>query len=272
MALTERGYVPHYTTDTVAQDVTSYTAADQATWRTLLHRQRALLVDRACAAHRSGLEHLGIDRAPTIPDFAALSDRLAARTGWTLVGVRGLLPDDVFFDHLAHRRFPATTWIRPVDRLDYLPEPDLFHDLFGHVPLLCDRSYADAVAAYGRAATEVYSARPNALPYLARLYWHTVEFGLLRTDQGPRIYGAGVLSSAGESVHCLDSAVPQRRPFDVRTALRTPYRIDAYQPTYFVIDSFDALVDALAHGPALAGPDVGADLDPLRAEAAPSNA
>lgn len=226
---------------TLPQPVDRYSAQDQKTWALLLARQRALLPGRACAEFLAGLDAIGLPET-RIPEFAELNRRLAAATGWQLVAVHGLIPDEMFFRHLAQRRFPVTWWIREAEQLDYLPEPDLFHDLFGHVPLLMNPIYADYLQAYGRGGL---AARGSAgLTMLARLYWYTVEFGLITTPQGLRIYGAGIVSSRSESVYCLDSVLPNRIGFDLRRIMRTRYRIDTFQSTYFVIDNLQQLFDA----------------------------
>ena len=190
-----------------------------------------------------GLDKLGVD-ADRVPDFERLNQRLGAATGWRIVAVPGLIPDDVFFEHLANRRFPVTWWLREPHQLDYLQEPDVFHDLFGHVPLLIDPVFADYLQAYGKGGMKAKDL--GYLTQLARLYWYTVEFGLIRTAEGMRIYGAGILSSKSESVYCLDSASPNRVGFGLQRLMRTRYRIDTFQKTYFVIDSFQQLFDATA--------------------------
>ena len=222
----------------VPQEPERYTAADHATWRTLFDRQTELLRGRVVPEYYAGLEALGITDAG-IPDFAEMNDVLARATGWRVVAVPGLVPDAVFFAHLAARRFPAGYWIRSPDQLDYIEEPDVFHDVFGHVPLLMQPSYADYIAAYGRAGL-AYAGQP-ALANLARLYWYTVEFGLMRTGEGLRIFGAGILSSAGELVYALESARPLRVAFDCERVLRTRYEIDHYQDIYFVLSGYDDL-------------------------------
>ncbi len=226
---------------TIAQPRDRYTAVDHATWRTLFHRQEALLPGRACEEFLAGMRGLGAS-ADAIPDFERLSDTLEKATGWRIAAVPGLVPDDVFFRHLAARRFPVTWWIRKPEQMDYLQEPDVFHDLFGHVPLLMNPVFADYMQAYGEGGLK--AQRLGDLPHLARLYWYTVEFGLIRTASGLRIYGAGILSSKSESVYCLDSASPNRIAFDLFRVMRTRYRIDTFQKTYFVIDSFRQLFDA----------------------------
>ncbi len=223
---------------TVPQDATDYGPEEQAVWRLLLERQTRLARRHACAEFLDGLETLGV--GDTIPDFAAVSARLEARTGWRVVGVPGLIPDAAFYDHLAHRRFPVTVWIRTRAELDYLVEPDLFHDFFGHVPLLAHRVFADYIQLYGRRGIE---AGP-AMGRLARLYWYTVEFGLIRTPHGLKAFGAGILSSAAEVEHALLSREVERLPFDAATVMQRPYEIDRLQNTYFVLDDFRQLFDA----------------------------
>jgi phenylalanine-4-hydroxylase len=241
--MTDKGSVPVYTTAVVEQPWDSYTEQDHATWRTLFQRQRELLVGRACDEFLASQDAMGMTEA-AIPKFAELNERLQAATGWTLVGVEGLLPELTFFEHLANRRFPVTWWIRRPEQLDYLSEPDLFHDLFGHVPLLMNPVFADYMEAYGKGGVKAHAIGPDALAQLTRLYWYTVEFGLIDTKDGLRIYGSGIVSSKGESIHCLDSAACNRIGFDLERVMRTRYRIDTFQKTYFVIDSFQQLFDA----------------------------
>jgi phenylalanine-4-hydroxylase len=240
---TDRGYVPVYATGIVEQPWDRYSASEHAVWDTLFRRQRDLLPGRACKEFLAGVERFGLGDGG-IPKFADLNRVLAKATGWELVGVEGLLPDEVFFDHLAHRRFPVTWWIRKPDQLDYLSEPDLFHDMFGHVPLLLNPVFADYMQAYGRGGMKAFALGPEALVNLTRLSWYTVEFGLNNTGAGMRIYGAGIVSSKGESIYSLDSPAPNRIGFNLERVMSTRYRIDTYQQTYFVIDSFEQLFDA----------------------------
>ena len=226
---------------TIDQPLTHYNSDDHAVWRDLFRRQSALLPGRACREFLDGLEDLGV-AADGIPEFERLSDVLDRRTGWRIVAVPGLVPDEVFFDHLAHRRFPVTWWIRRREQMDYLQEPDVFHDIYGHVPMLMNPVFGDYMAAYGRGGLK--ALRLDALPYLARLYWYTVEFGLIRTADGLRIYGSGIVSSKGESVYCLEDRRPNRIAFDLERIMRTLYRIDDFQESYFVLDSFEQLFDA----------------------------
>ncbi|GCL65010.1 phenylalanine 4-monooxygenase [Pseudaquabacterium pictum] len=225
---------------TIDQDWAAYTPAQHATWKTLFERQTKLLPGRACDAFVQGMAALPIG-ADEIPDFRRLSDALMRRTGWQVVAVPGLVPDAVFFEHLANRRFPAGQFIRAPHQLDYLEEPDVFHDVFGHVPLLMHPAMADFIQAYGEGGLR--AQRLGVLDMLARVYWYTVEFGLVRQADGLRIYGAGIASSATESRFCLDDPSPNRLGFDVARVMRTHYRIDDFQETYFVIDSLDALLD-----------------------------
>src|SRR5471030_2631477 len=197
---------------TIPQDWNRYTPAEHAVWDTLFARQTAMLEGRVTSAFRRGLDVLRLSRAG-IPDFVELSQRLEALTGWRVVAVPGLVPDAVFFEHLAHRRFVAGRFIRRPDQIDYLEEPDVFHDVFGHVPLLSDPVFADYMQAYGEGGLR--AVRLGAIERLARLYWHTVEFGLIRSDEGLRIYGAGIVSSHGESRYALESAKPPRIAFDL---------------------------------------------------------
>ncbi len=241
--MTDKGYVPVYTTAVIEQPWDRYTATEHEVWATLFARQQQLLVGRASGEFLRTQQAMGMT-ADRIPKFDDLNRMLRAATGWELIGVEGLLPELTFFEHLANRRFPVTWWIRKPEQLDYLAEPDLFHDLFGHVPLLMNPVFADYMQAYGAGGVKAHAVGPEALVNLTRLYWYTVEFGLIREAGGLRIYGAGILSSKGESIHCLESAAPNRIGFDLERIMRTRYRIDSYQKTYFVIDSYEQLMDA----------------------------
>ena len=224
---------------TIAQNWDRYTAEEHATWDTLFARQAKLLPGRASHAWLKGLAVLRLDK-PGIPDFAELSERLMKLTGWQVVAVPGLVPDDVFFDHMANRRFVAGNFIRRPDQLDYLEEPDVFHDVFGHVPMLADPVFADYLEAYGRGGQRALGM--DALKYLGRLYWYTVEFGLIAEPEGLRIYGSGIVSSFSESRFALDDPSPNRIKLDLARVMRTEYRIDDFQQNYFVIPSFDELL------------------------------
>jgi len=226
---------------TIDQGWDAYTAVEHGVWDTLYERQAALLPGRAADPFLKGLEALDLHRGG-IPDFARINPELKRLTGWTVVAVPGLVPDDVFFDHLANRRFPAGQFIRKADQLDYLQEPDIFHDVFGHVPMLTDPTFADYMEAYGKGGQRALGL--GQLHNLARLYWYTVEFGLIDTPAGTRIYGAGIVSSHAESIFALDDPSPNRLGFDLERVMRTPYRIDDFQQVYFVIPSLQALLDA----------------------------
>jgi phenylalanine-4-hydroxylase len=225
---------------TIDQGWARYTQAEHQVWITLYERQTALLPGRACDPFLKGLDALDLHRTG-IPDFARINEELMRLTGWTVVAVPGLVPDEVFFDHLANRRFPAGQFIRKPQELDYLQEPDIFHDVFGHVPMLTDPVFADYMAAYGKGGQRAMAL--GRLANLARLYWYTVEFGLMETAQGLRIYGAGIVSSRAESVFALDDASPNRLGFDLERVMRTPYRIDDFQQVYFVIPGLQTLLD-----------------------------
>lgn len=242
---------------TVAQRTADYSPAEQARWLRLVERQLALLPGRACHEFIDAVKALDMRRG--IPDFAAVNVALKAATNWQLVGVPGLLPDDVFFTHLANRRFPVTVWLREESEFDYIVEPDIFHDFFGHVPMLFTPIYADHLEAYGHGALK--AKRLGGLDWLARLYWYTIEFGLIREDGQIKAYGAGVLSSPKELLYALESTVPQRLPFDVMTSMRTAFLIDDVQTTYFVLESLQQLRDDTA-------PDFTPYYATLRAESA----
>lgn len=225
----------------IEQNWNGYTADEHAVWDFLYQRQRDLLKDRADPAMLRGLETLNLNRGG-IPNFAVINVELKSRTGFEVVAVPGLVPDEVFFNHLANRRFPAGQFIRTRAQLDYLQEPDIFHDVFGHVPLLTDPVFANYMEAYGKGGLR--AMKFGRLKNLATLYWYTVEFGLIETAQGIRIYGAGISSSKDESIFALDDPSPNRLRFDLERVMRTRYRIDDFQQTYFVIRSYDQLFRA----------------------------
>jgi phenylalanine-4-hydroxylase len=230
---------PHRADWTIDQGWEDYTAADHAVWRTLYGRQAGLLPGRACREYLAGMEALPIG-AEQIPDFRRLSDILMRRTGWQVVAVPGLLPPEVFFDHLANRRFPAGQFIRRPDQLDYIEEPDVFHDVFGHVPMLMHPVLADYLQAYGNGGLR--AQRLGVLEQLSRVYWFTVEFGLVAQESGLRIYGAGIVSSFAETQFALEDRSPNRLKFKLSRVMQTRYRIDDFQESYFVLDSLDDLL------------------------------
>ena len=226
---------------TVDQGWNGYTAAEHRTWVTLYERQVELLPGRACDPFLRGLEALDL-HGDGIPDFRRVNAELRRLTGWSVVAVPGLVPDAVFFDHLVNRRFPAGRFIRRPDQLDYLQEPDVFHDVFGHVPMLTDPVFADYMQAYGEGGLRAQGL--GHLTHLARLYWYTVEFGLVQSAAGLRIYGAGIVSSHAETRFALEDPSPNRLTFDLERVMRTLYRIDDFQQVYFVIPSLEALLEA----------------------------
>jgi phenylalanine-4-hydroxylase len=198
----------------VPQNYDAYTADEHAIWRTLFQRQVGLMNEHAAPEFMAGLRLLGVD-GHSIPVLEEASERLQRLTGFEVIGVPGLIPEADFFAHLAERRFPVTVWMRRRDELDYLVEPDLFLDFFGHLPML------------------------------ARLYWYTVEFGLVTTSRGLRAYGAGILSSSGETIYATRATGPARIAFDLERVLRTNYLIDSYQKTYFVLNDIEDLFDSV---------------------------
>jgi len=226
----------------VEQPWSGYTPEQHALYRRLYERQAALVPYLACAEFNHALGAL--DAATGIPRFDQVSQRLRRATGWEIVPVPGLVPDEVFFEHLAHKRFPVTVWLRKPEEFDYIVEPDVFHDFFGHVPLLFDPVYADHMCEYGKGGLK--ALRLDGLKYLARLYWYTIEFGLIKSDAGVRAYGAGLLSSGGELAYSVQSDKPARRPFELMTVMASDYHIDSYQDQYFVIDSFGHLMQETA--------------------------
>ena len=222
----------------IEQDWSAYSAEEHALYRRLFERQSKLVPRHACPDWIEAIAAL--DCAGGIPDFRDISAKLRKQTGWELVAVPGLIPDEAFFTHLAQRRFPVTVWLRRPEEFDYIAEPDVFHDFFGHVPLLFDGIYADHLHEYGKGGLK--AMRLNAVTFLARLYWYTIEFGLVRTKAGVRAYGAGLLSSGGELAYCVEDPRPQRLAFNLERIMRTAYQIDRYQERYFVIDSFEQLL------------------------------
>ena len=227
---------------TVVQAWERYAPEEHAIWATLYRRQIDLIDRYAAPEVLAGVSALGAS-ATQIPRFEDANRVLLEATGWRIVAVPGLIPEPVFFDHLAHRRFPVTVWIRRREELDYLVEPDVFHDFFGHAPLLMNPVFARFMQAYGEAGAKALST-PGGLTMLARLYWYMVEFGLIRTATGLRVYGAGILSSKGETVYSIESPEPRRVAFELLRVMRTEYRIDDFQRIYFVLDSFEQLFDA----------------------------
>jgi phenylalanine-4-hydroxylase len=227
---------------TCAQNWSAYTDADHHTYRRLYERQSSLLDGLACDAFIAALPLLGVK--DHVPRFEEINERLKPATGWEIVAVPGLIPERPFFDLLAKRRFPVTDWIRAPEEFDYIVEPDVFHDLFGHVPLLFNPVFADYVQRYGAGGLKAHDLGAGEL--LSRLYWYTIEFGLIQQADGLRAYGAGIISSAGELRHSVTSSEPQRIALNLLRCMSTRYKLDDYQSTYFVIDSFEQLFDLSA--------------------------
>ncbi|HEX4330815.1 MAG TPA: phenylalanine 4-monooxygenase [Usitatibacter sp.] len=227
---------------TVDQEWEAYSPQQHDLWRRLYRRQLSLVPRYACDEFNDTLATLNFGEG--IPRFDAINARLAPATRWQLVAVPGLVPDLTFFDHLANRRFPVTVWIRDPAEFDYIVEPDIFHDFFGHVPMLFNPVFADYMQAYGRGGIKAHEL--GAIEMLSRLYWYTVEFGLIQTPKGVRTYGAGILSSGGELAYCVESRKPNRIGFDLVRIMRTLYKIDTFQETYFVIRDFGQLFEATA--------------------------
>jgi phenylalanine-4-hydroxylase len=224
---------------TIDQVWDKYTDDEHAVWRTLYDQQIRVLENRAVPEFYQGLEALNLNEGG-IPDFARINEKLKALTGWTVVAVPHLVPDDIFFEHLANRRFPAGRFIRSREQMDYIQEPDIFHDVFGHVPMLTLPVFADYMQAYGQGGLR--SLKFDCLKNLARLYWYTVEFGLIETKDGMKIYGAGIASSRTESRFAIEDPSPNRIGFDLERVMQTDYIIDDFQQSYFVISSFEDLL------------------------------
>ena len=226
---------------TIDQCWDTYSNEEHDRWTRLFRRQRQVLPGRACDEYIHAIRQLDLS-AEGVPHMGRLSDRLGKLTGWSVVPVAGLVPDDVFFDHLANKRFPAGAFIRPESEFDYLEEPDVFHDIFGHVPMLAVPVFAEFMQAYGQGGMRALEL--GQLHNLARLYWYTVEFGLVKSSRGLRIFGAGILSSPHESVFSLEDDSPNRVAFDLPRIMRTKHIIDDFQQTYFVVDSLEQLLES----------------------------
>lgn len=220
----------------------TYTAAENAVWHELVHRQRQVVAHRACDDYLHGLDLLQLPE-DRVPQCNEISERLTKATGWSVVPVPALISSNEFFTLISRRQFPAASFVRTKEEIDYLEEPDMFHEIFGHCPMLTNPTYADFMQRYGELALK---ASDEDRELLARLYWFTVEFGLIQTEKGLRVYGGGILSSKNETIYALESTTPLRKPFSGLEALRTPYRIDILQPIYFVIHSFDELYATLS--------------------------
>lgn len=248
-----------------AQGYIHYSAAEHRVWNILITRQMKIVEDRACQEYLDGIEQLGLPHE-RIPQLGEINKVLAATTGWQVERVPALIPFQTFFELLASKRFPVATFIRAEEELDYLQEPDIFHEIFGHCPLLTNPWFAEFTHTYGKLGL---SATKEQRVYLARLYWMTIEFGLVDTPQGRRIYGGGILSSPKEAIYSLSEA-PVHHPFDPLEAMRTPYRIDILQPLYFVLPDLKRLFD-LAHEDIMAMVQTGMQLGLHTATFAPKN-
>ncbi len=227
---------------TIPQDWAQFSGQDHARWRDLVTRQSAGLQGLASDAFLEGLATLQLAENG-IPDYAEFNPRFLAATGWQAIAVPGVIPTDVFFKHLSQRRFPVSNFLRQHSSLDYNDEPDMFHDVFGHLPMFVDRTFGDFMAAYGRAGLRAKNKGVSDL--LGRLYLHTVEFGLIHEGAGVKAYGAGLLSSYAETVHAVSGDSARRLRFNLPRMMRTDYPFDTFQPTYFVIESFAALLEEM---------------------------
>jgi len=239
---------------TDANGYANYSAAENRVWQELYERQINIVQNRACSEYLGGLQLLNLN-AQSIPQVPDINAALKAITGWQVSPVQALIAHEEFFNLLANRQFPAATFIRHHEELDYVQEPDIFHEIFGHCPMLTEPHFAEFIAAYGEL---VLKFPEKDLPLLQRLFWFTVEFGLINSPEGLRTYGGGILSSKEETIYCIESDKPQRLAFNPLDALRTPYRIDILQPVYFVIDSFEQLYDFIKS-------DIAAALEQARA-------
>ncbi|MCC5943817.1 MAG: phenylalanine 4-monooxygenase [Bernardetiaceae bacterium] len=230
--------------DALMQNYEAYTEQDQLIWQMLYERQQKVLPGRAAQAYFDGIKKVGF-KPNEIPRFEEVNEQLKAATGWSLTVVPGLIDNKPFFEFLENKQFPATTWLRKMEQLDYLEEPDMFHDVFGHVPILTNHDFCAFLKALS-GMTLKHIGNDDAIEFVSRLYWYTVEFGLINDADGLRIYGAGILSSPGESVYSVESDIPQRVPYDVKEIMHTPYIKDRFQEKYFVIDSYRQLFESVA--------------------------
>lgn len=240
---TDRGVVPVYADEIIENQKASYSPNDNKVWNILITRQKEHIKHTACSPYLSALNEISFTEN-TIPDLDFINNILLEKTSWKTIMVNGLLSDVVFFNQLSQRKFPVTWWIRSREKLDYIQEPDIFHDLFGHVPLLLNPSYARVMQKFGEAGSGKYSEDPVFMEKLARLYWFSIEFGLMDEGDGIKIFGAGLLSSQGEVNHALGDDC-KRKPLDFKKVVKTPYKIDSYQPLYYVLKDFDEIENEL---------------------------
>lgn len=233
-----------YTLDMVMrQEYEKYTENDQKVWNILFERQMKNLPGKATQEYLDGIQRVNF-QADKIPVFDEVNELLKKHTGWRVHVVPGLIPNKEFFELMRDGNFCATTWLRKMEQLDYLEEPDMFHDVFGHVPLLTNQPLCNFLSDLSSIALK-YLHEPKAIEAVARIYWYTVEFGLIRESEGLRIYGAGILSSSGETEYSLYSDKPMRVPYDVHRMIDNPYIKDRFQEIYFVIDSFEQLYNSI---------------------------
>lgn len=226
----------------IQQNYSFYTKDQHKAWSFLFKRQQDVLKNRAFDLFLECLDALDINEK-AMPDFDKVNMLLKSKTGWAILPVNGFIPSKDFFGFLADKKFPSTAFIRDKDHLDYLQEPDIFHDIFGHIPLLANPIFAAYMHEFGKKGVE--GLELGYIDYITRLYWFTVEFGLIQTGKGPRIYGSGIVSSKGESIYCLESSDPHRLAFDIIRVMRTDFRIDEYQKIYYVIPDLEALFNVI---------------------------
>jgi len=224
-----------------AQGIIDWTEAENQTWQTLYNRQVEIVKERACGEYINGIRLLHMSPSH-VPQLTEMTKAFKETTNWSVTPVPAMIKPEEFFQLLANKTFPAATFIRTPEELDYLQEPDIFHELFGHCPMITHQPFADFIQAYGKLAL---ISKKEHRKYLSRLFWFTVEFGLINTPNGPRCYGGGILSSKNETIYAIESTLPQRKPFDLIEVLRTPYRVDQIQGVYYLIDSFDQLYNIL---------------------------
>ena len=225
------------------QEYDKYLVEDHEVWSILYNRMMEILPSYSSKAYLDGIQDVGLER-DRIPNFSECNAKLSKKTGWKIYVVPGLIDNKPFFEHLSHREFPSSTWLRKKSQLEYLEEPDMFHDIFGHVPLLANLHFANFLSELAGLALECIE-NEWAVEILSRLYWYTVEFGLIKEGNGLKVYGAGILSSSGETQYSIDSDIPQRMPYDVKKIFQTPYIKDKFQEQYFVIDSYEQLYKSL---------------------------
>lgn len=225
------------------QEYDKYTEEDHKVWSILYHRMMEILPSYSSKAYMSGIENVGFE-PDKIPNFIDCNSKLSKITGWEIYVVPGLIDNKPFFEHLSNKEFPSSTWLRKMSQLEYLEEPDMFHDVFGHVPLLANIHFAKFLEKLASIALK-HIENDWAVEIISRLYWYTVEFGLIREEGLLKVYGAGILSSSGETVYSVDSDIPKRVPYDIKTLFATPYIKDKFQEVYFVIDSYEQLYNSI---------------------------